>query len=207
MRRFRGRRFAQFCQRIAPRSQDRLLDVGGYASSWTPYEPVVKDITCLNVHEVAWDGSSHPDHGIQMIVGDGRSLAFQDRSFEILFSNSVIEHVGAWEDQQDFAREARRVGEALWVQTPAYECPIEPHYVAPFIHWLPKPWRIALIRWVTLWGWAHRPTREEVLHEVNTIRLLKRKEMDELFPDCEILTERLLGIFPKSYIAVRKRCA
>ncbi len=54
----------------------------------------------------------------------------------VVFSNSVIEHVGTWEDQQAFAAEVRRVGRRLWV--PAYECPIEPHYLAPLVHYLPK---------------------------------------------------------------------
>ncbi len=39
---------------------------------------------------------------------------------------------------------------------------------------------------------------------VETTRLLTKREMRQLFPDCEIYTEKLLGFIPKSYIAVRK---
>ncbi|WP_166646962.1 class I SAM-dependent methyltransferase [Prosthecobacter fusiformis] len=189
---------------LHPHSQDRILDVGGYPDFWTRYEAVAGGIDCLNVHEVAWDSASFPKHGIRVLVGDGCALTAEDGAYDILFSNSVIEHVRTWEEQQAFAREARRVGKDLWIQTPAYECPIEPHYLGLYIHHLPKKWQRRLIRWVTLWGWVQRPTQEQIDSEIHTLRLISRKEMDILFPDCEILTERLLGIFPKSYIAVRK---
>lgn len=205
MRRFRGQRFDRFCQSLTPNPTGKMLDVGGYPGFWTQYDPVVGNIDCLNIHEVSWDSLAFPLHKISMIKGNGCALEMPDASYDILFSNSVIEHVGTWDDQQAFASEARRVGKDLWIQTPAYECPIEPHYVGFYIHHLPKKWQKALIRWVTLWGWIHRPTQEQVDYEVNSIRLLTRKEMATLFPDCEILTERMLGIIPKSYIAYRKR--
>ena len=153
---------------------------------------------------MAWDTDSFPAHQIRMFVGDGRALEAPDQSYDILFSNSVIEHVGTWEDQQAFADEARRVGKDLWIQTPAYECRIEPHYVGFYIHRFPKKWQKALSRWITLRGWIHRPTQAQVDDEVNSIRLLTREEVATLFPDCEILTERMLGLIPKSYIAFRK---
>ena len=125
-----------------------------------------------------------------------------DRSYDIGFSNSVIEHVGTWRRQQEFAAEIRRVSDALWVQTPAYACPIEPHYMAPLIHYLPRPssgtFSAGLRR-----GDGSRPKQDYVDFMVGTTRLLKKSEMRRLFPDCRILTERMLWIFPKSYIAVR----
>ena len=128
----------------------------------------------------------------------------EGNEYDIVFSNSVIEHVGEWQDQQAFAREVRRVGGKLWVQTPARECPFEPHYLAPFIHWLPKHWQKRLIRWCTVYGWIQRPSSEDIAEMVTSIRLLKKSEMMALFPDCELLVETLWGVFPKSYIAVRK---
>ena len=50
----------------------------------------------------------------QAIEADATELPFADNAFDIAFSNSVIEHLGTWEKQQVFAREARRVApEAL----------------------------------------------------------------------------------------------
>lgn len=196
-----------FRRHLAPARSERMLDIGGFPGFWTRHEPVAGGIDCLNVQKTEWDEATCPEHAIRTLKGNGCALETEDASYDIVFSNSVIEHVGTWDDQQAFAREARRAGKKLWVQTPAYECPVEPHYVGLYIHHLPDSWQKALVRWVTLWGWLHRPTQEQVDHEVNSIRLLTRKEMEELFPDCEILTERLLGVFPKSYIAVRRRPA
>jgi ubiquinone/menaquinone biosynthesis C-methylase UbiE len=137
------------------------------------------------------------------MAGDGCNLPFADGSYDMVFSNSVIEHVGTWEQQQAFAREARRVGRKLWIQTPAFECPVEPHYIAPFVHYLPRSVQKATLRWCTPWGWLQKPTKQQVNDAVDSTRLLSKREFRELFPDCEILTERLAGILPKSYIAIR----
>ena len=128
-----------------------------------------------------------------------------DKSYDIGFSNSVIEHVGSWERQQQFASEIRRVARSLWVQTPAYECPIEPHYMTPFIHYFPRSFQKKILRWCTLRGWLEHPTREQIDSMVETTRLLCKSEMQQLFPDCEIITERMLWIIPKSYLAIRRR--
>jgi hypothetical protein len=127
------------------------------------------------------------------------------QSYDIGFSNSVIEHVGSWERQLQFASEIRRVANALWVQTPAYECPIEPHYMTPFIHYLPRSLQKRILRWCTMWGWIERPNQEQIDALVETTRLLRKPEIQRLFPDCEIITEHLLWVMPKSYIAIRRK--
>ena len=202
---WRAKRFRLFLQVIQPSKQSSLLDVGGYPWGWLNFPPCVKSITCLNVHSIKWENDRSPQHNISVTVGDARRMhEVEDNKYDIVFSNSVIEHVGEWKDQQAFAREVRRVGGKLWVQTPARECPFEPHYLAPFIHWLPKDWQKRLIRWCTVYGWVQRPSPEDIAEMVTSIRLLTKSEVKALFPDCEILVETLWGVFPKSYIAVRK---
>jgi len=139
---------------------------------------------------------------IRAVVADGCALDYPDQSFDVGYSNSVIEHVGTFERQKAFAREIRRVGKAIWVQTPAQEFFMEPHLIAPFIHWLPRSWQRRLIRYFTVWGWLKKPTPAEVEGFLDEVRLITFAEMKELFPDCEILRERFLGM-TKSYIAVR----
>ena len=201
---WRRRRLALFLDLIRPSGSETMLDVGGYPGSWIERPQPVQRIDILNIHEIDFDSDEYPDHAISTLVGDGCALEFDDGSYDIVFSNSVIEHVGSWEKQQEFAAELRRVGGALWVQTPAYECPIEPHFLAPAVHWLPRSVRRFVVRWLTPWGWLQRPTREELERMVDEIRLLTRSEVLSLFPDCEILTERLLWVLPKSYVAVRR---
>jgi hypothetical protein len=200
---WRSKRMELFIQRLRPQPGETLLDVGGYPAIWTAQPPRVARIDTINPHVVAGDGASHPDHHIRALEGDGCALPFPDQSYDIVFSNSVIEHVGTWERQQRFAQEARRVGRRLWVQTPAFACPIEPHYLAPAVHWLPLGLRRFVVKWLTPRAWLTGPGSRELDEMVNTTRLLTYREMRQLFPDCEIHVERMLGCLPKSYIAIR----
>jgi len=202
---WRRRRFKSFLRLINPGPSDVLIDVGGFPGFWTAYSQRVKRIDTLNLQEVPWNNAQSPNQNIRTLVGDGCSLKMPDRSYDIGFSNSVIEHVGSWEHQQQFALEIRRVAKALWVQTPAYECPIEPHYLTPLIHYLPRSWQKRLLRRCTVWGWIEHPNARQINEMVETTRLLRKSEMQRLFPDCEIMTERLLWFIPKSYIAIRRR--
>ena len=203
-RRKRHQKFQAVIQPEAGPEGDVFLDVGGYPGFWTSFAPVAKRIDCLNIHPVGWTPAPDEAQVIETLIGDGCAMPeFGNQSYDVVFSNSVIEHVGDWSKQQAFASEIRRVGRKLWVQTPAFECPIEPHYLAPLVHYLPKSVRRRVLRWLTPWGWIARPTKAQVDEAVDSIRLLTKREFASLFPDCEILTERSLLVIPKSYIAVR----
>jgi SAM-dependent methyltransferase len=202
---FRRKRMAWFLDQMKLKNEVRILDVGGRANFWNELHQEVKLLDIVNV-EGDRRSLTPVDSRQWMRVGYGNALDldFEDKSYDLVFSNSVIEHVQTWENQVKFAREADRVGKALWVQTPAREFFIEPHYIAPFIHWVPVPLRRKLIRWFTIWGWMERPSQQRVDEVIAEIRLLSVKEFQTLFPKCEILRERFLGIFTKSYIAVRR---
>lgn len=202
---WKRRRFFLFQKLISPSQTQTLIDVGGLPYFWLSNLQIVARIDLLNIVDIDWQPELYPDYNIKTIVGDGCSLGgIRDRSYDIAFSNSTIEHLGSWEKQKQFAEEMRRIGKAIWVQTPARECPIEPHYLAPFIHWLPKKLQKKLVRYFTPCGLIERPTKIEIDDMVDTTSLLTKKEMQELFPDCDILTEKLLPFIPKSYIAIRK---
>jgi hypothetical protein len=146
----------------------------------------------------------HPtqDARITSIKGDVLELTYPDRSFDIVFSNSLIEHLGNWENQQTFAREAARMAPKLWIQTPSRWFPIEPHLIAPLVHYLPKSFQRHLLRWGTVWGWLNKPNRQQVAEFLAEVRLLSYREMKLLFPECKIIKERFFGL-TKSYIAVK----
>ncbi len=201
---WRKKRFDDFLKIIAPSSTETLLDVGGTPSFWIKQPQPVKKIDSLNLTKIEYDIATHPEHVINTLAGDACSLPFADNSYDIGFSNSVIEHVGSWERQQQFASEIRRVSKALWVQTPAYECPIEPHYLGLFIHYFPRYIQPQIIRWFTIWGIMAKPESSYIQMMVEETRLLRKREMETLFPDCDIITERMFGFIPKSYIAVRR---
>lgn len=193
---FRRRRMREFERRFILTSDTTILDVGGTPEIWELIDSKPA-VTLLNL---TWPPSPLPSH-IQGMVGDGTQLPFEDCAFDIVFSNSVVEHLYTWENQRKFAREVRRVGKAHWIQTPNRNFPIEPHYLTPAIQFLPKSWQRRLIRNFTVRGWIDRPDDTECRQMVDEIRLLHEKEMTALFPESCITRESLLGL-TKSFTAI-----
>ena len=176
-----------------------MLDLGGYPYHWRG-TGIPSPVLCANIDVPPGMEQFGPQ--FKIIKADATRLDFPDNSFEVVYSNSVIEHLGSWDKQQAFAREARRVGRRLWIQTPARWFPIEPHLIAPLVHYLPASVQRHLLRYGTVWGWITKPTRAQVDAFLAEVRLLTFREMSALFPDCRILKEKFLGL-TKSYIAVR----
>lgn len=179
----------------------RILDVGGTPYNWQWIDCPAR-ITLLNT--VIPDPLPDLPQNMAYISGDGTCLQYDDHSFDIVFSNSVIEHLGTLENQVKFAREVRRVGRSLWIQTPNRGFFIEPHFLSPFFHFLPKPIQRRLARNFTLWGWLTRPSDAYVANLVDELRLVDHAELQTLFPDCVVYRETLLGLLTKSLIAIRK---
>lgn len=200
MRGFRRRRMAAFVRTFAPDAGTTILDVGGTPFNWTLVE-LASPVTLLNLRAPG-AGTALPP-GVLCVRGDATRLAFPDASFDVAFSNSVIEHLGTPEAQQRFAAEVRRVGRGVWVQTPARGFPFEPHLLTLFLHWLPVAWQRRLVRWASGWGLLTRPSQARIDAFLRETRLLTLREMRALFPDCEIRRERLLGL-TKSFVAVRR---
>lgn len=198
---FRLRRMKLFYARFRPSEKTRLLDIGGAPNTWlseSRYQRV--PVTLVNLRFP--DPAVFTDGRFTAVKADATCLPFADESFDIAFSNSVIEHMTTWEQQQAFASEARRVAAKLWVQTPARCFPIEPHLLAPFFQYLPRKLQLRTARYFTLWGLLTKPTRAQIEQMLSDIRLLTYREMEHLFPDCIIEKERFLGL-TKSYVALR----
>jgi hypothetical protein len=192
---------AMFRARMQPGKDTQILDVGGYPWCWQDSQ-IPSPVTILNLQVLPGLESRWKDR-YTLVAGDGTRMSYPDGQFDVIFSNSVIEHLETYQQQENFAREVRRVGRDLWIQTPAKSFFLEPHLLTPFVHWLPKQTEISLARNFTVWGWITRPSREAAFKYVNELRLLSEQEMRDLFPDCEILKEKFLGL-TKSYIAVRQ---
>ena len=194
--RFRGQRMALFSTLFPVEQTTSIVDLGGAPGTWAliAAEPRV---TMINI----W-GRSFTEGRFTYRIGDACQLDLPDDSFDIAFSNSVIEHVGDYARQEAFAREVRRLAPRYFVQTPYHYFPVEPHFMCLGIQFLPKPLFKALLRRFSLWGLTVKPSPDEIASSVDEIRLLTVREMRALFPDARIVKERI-GPFTKSLIAVR----
>jgi len=176
-RRKRMRHFAQWAD-LTPVTT--VLDVGGTPGVWE-LVPVMPDVTLLNLEP--------SDSTLRQVVADGTRLPFADNAFDVVFSNSVIEHVP---DHAAFAEEIKRVGRRYFVQTPNKAFPLEPHVMTPLVNYLPKRWQRRLYRNFTLWGWLARPDQSYVDWFVEDTNLLGRREMERLFPGASLSSGRSL---------------
>jgi hypothetical protein len=178
----------------------RILDVGGENSFWEMRGWAGVDIVQLTILNIVQQPKRYCN--ITPVAGDARTLSqFADCSFDIVFSNSVIEHLFTFEGQARMAAEVRRVGKAFWVQTPNYWFPMEPHFLTPGWQWLPVSVRVGLIRrWK--FGWRGPcPDGARARELVQEVRLMKAKELRALFPGATLIPERFGGLV-KSWIVV-----
>lgn len=175
----------------------KVLDVGGRSDYWDNVGlENIAEIRLLNIDEGEFDRRASSNLFANE-VGDARCLSqYGDKSVDLVHSNSVIEHVGQWPDMCAFADESLRVGLSGWIQTPAWEFPIEPHFRLPFLHWLAQPARRRLLALSRDYGALDVKAKR---NHIDRINLLSYREFQSLFPGCEIFVERL-G-FPKSYSA------
>jgi SAM-dependent methyltransferase len=159
----------------------RIVDVGCGALGLRALEPD-RDITGV-------DRLPRPDYPGPFVQADVLAgLPFADGEFDLAYCSSVIEHV-APADRAAFAAEVARVARGLFVQTPAFGFPIEPHALLPFAHWLPVALRKPYWRLGAAGDWER-------------IELLRRAELAALFPGAEIVGERA-GPLTKSWVARR----
>ena len=125
---FRRKRFAFFNSLLSRlRRPVSLLDVGGAESYWKTMGMNGDDQVFITLLNLTKENVTLPN--ITSTVGDAREIQYEDNSFDVVFSNSVIEHVGSRADQMQMANEVRRVGKRYFVQTPNRYFPLEPHFL------------------------------------------------------------------------------
>ena len=195
--RWRAARMRAFRELVKPPPGARIVDLGGTVQMWSLVEHDYR-ITLVNLPGgYGADADAAKAAGIDFVLGDACDLkaTFGSQSFDVVFSNSVIEHVGGAERQAAFANEVRRLAPAYWVQTPSDRFPIEPHTGVPYYFRLPQSAREALER---RW-YAKLPAWTETIRGTT---VLSRARMQELFPDADLFIEKKF-LFEKSYACYR----
>jgi len=170
--RSRERKLRLFLDLMAPGPRTSVVDVGvtdaafGGGSSDNFFEalyPWPKQITGVGHTELERFQAAFP--AVTAVRADGRSLPFGDGTFDLGFSNAVVEHVaGGRNGQRAFVHELCRVAGRVFVTTPNRWFPLEVHTLLPFVHWLPPG------------------PRERLLPFDDVLDPLTSKELAALFP-------------------------
>ncbi len=173
----------------------RVLDVGGTFDYWNAlaFRYLDRcDITLFNLEERG-NGENIPN--VHYVLGDATDLSvFQDGEFDLVFSNSCIEHVGRFPEWQRMADGMLRVGKRYFLQTPNRYFPMEPHFMLPFFQFLPLRAKAWLFHHFDLGYFLKNEDWEECLKEVDSIHLLSLRDLKRLFPDAQVKKEKLLGL-------------
>jgi Methyltransferase domain len=180
----------------------KILDIGGDLAYWKHigWKHDQCKICLLNLYPIIipQDDSTH----FESIQGSALDMPVKKGEFDLFFSNSVIEHLGSYDNQQHFANEVKRLAEKYIIQTPSIWFPLEPHSLIPFFQFIPHPIRAYLIMCFNINYFPKAATYSEALMVSKTTLMLTKKQFQALFPEAEIRVERLFGI-PKSYTAIK----
>ena len=205
-RRARARRVVDLITRIhAEKGAVSIVDLGGEPNYWTLFDRAFLDASGVRITLVNPGGVDEPaDPALfDLVDGDACNLTqYTDHAFDLVHSNSVIEHVGDWPRMEAFAAECRRLAPRYYVQTPYFWFPIEPHFSAPFFHWRSEQSRA---RALMKRGHGFSPKAPDIgtaMRDVQHARLLDKTQFRFLYPDAEHFDEKV-GPLTKSVIAIR----
>jgi hypothetical protein len=194
----RAKRWRVFGQQFPDIARMRVLDLGGTAVHWetSPLRPqsVVVVNLLTDVTDADW---------ITPVQADACAVPDQVRrqDFDIVYSNSLIEHLGGHARRATFAEQVQSLAPRHWVQTPYRYFPIEPHWLFPGLQFMPPNLRAKAIQ---VWPLSPaKPRGRAALADVLEVELLSVTEMGYYFEDSKILRERVAGL-TKSLIAVKQ---
>lgn len=205
MRRARARRVVDLLERAAAErgAPVRVIDLGGEPGYWRVVDRAILERTVARITLVNPQSFSVDDPLFEAVVGDACDLPqHADRAFDLVHSNSVVEHVGDWPRMEAFASEVRRLAPRYYVQTPYFWFPVEPHFSAPFFHWRSEQARAEMLLKKRRGFVDKAADMGQAMRAVQHARLLDKRQFRYLFPDADHVDERLAGM-TKSLIAVR----
>jgi hypothetical protein len=197
--RARARRWEEFESTFPELPDMSVVDLGGTVDFWASLPRRPAHLTLVNPAA----GTDPGPPWANLVTGDACAppAFLEAQRFDLVYSNSTIEHVGGHAKRKQFADVVHRLGDHMWIQTPYRYFPIEPHFVFPWFQHLPvAAQRSVAARWPLVP--AQFPTDPgEILEEVMEIELLSITEMRFYFPGAAIRFERAGGLV-KSILAV-----
>ena len=133
-----------FHNKINYNNEMSFLDVGTTSNTEKNHNLILqkisnnKNITCLSNQDCSFLKNQYPNIK-NFIIGDGCNNQLKDNTFDIVYSNATIEHVGSHNNQKLFISECVRVAKkSIFITTPNRYFPLDFHTKIPLIHFLPK---------------------------------------------------------------------
>lgn len=208
---FRSKRFLEVQKLIetviAEKGSCSIVDLGGTERYWGIGEEFIKaqrgklSIKLVNLDR---EPLTHEGGMFTSVAGDATDPELlKGEAFDLVHSNSVIEHVGNRADMQRYADNVRRMAPRYYVQTPNFWFPFEPHFRLIGFQYLPEAMRVWIIRNFSVGFFDKVPDYEEALGVIRHHQLVSVSEMRRFFPDAEVKFEKV-GPFNKSIMAIRR---
>ena len=200
--RIRARRWNLFLRTFPDLERLKVVDLGGTPQFWSASPIRPRSLTVVNLTA---SNSPAPDW-VEVVTGDACKAAGLglEKDYDLVFSNSTIEHVGGHDRCLAFAATVKALGPRHWILTPYRYFPIEPHFVFPGLQFLPVALRQHVAaRWPLGYTKSMGGDLADPLGAVLWTELLSRTHIKYYFPESEILSECFAGL-TKSLIAVRR---
>jgi ubiquinone/menaquinone biosynthesis C-methylase UbiE len=190
---FREKRFSFFLKKFNKMKKPiSILDVGGKINFWENRGLAGNNDYKITIINIEKEKSQYSN--IKTLISDATDLSqFADKSFDVAHSNSVIEHLYNFENQQKMSSEIMRVGEKYIVQTPNKYFFLEPHYLLPFFQFIPNKLKYSILTKTKL-SRLKKWNKKFASRYIEEIRLLSLKDMKQLFPNSKINFEKFLGM-------------
>jgi SAM-dependent methyltransferase len=191
---FRHRRFDFFWETLGRHVGTRWwLDLGGGPGSYLLSELRARGqsaprMVLLDMGEAELLEARRRFPHVQCVRADGEHLPFRDDAFNLVFCNSVIEHVA---HPAVLAAEIRRTGRRFFVQTPNGNFPLESHshLPLPFFRRMPPRLQRLMCRLADA-QWDY----------IMSVHYLDERELQNYFPDAQLIRERVCGLTKSFYL-------
>jgi len=190
--------------------QTRLIDLGGTVKFWENWglakQPLL-EVTLVNNHDLDKCHSDDPITlpNIRRLRADVLTLSAADfAQYDVIFSNSLIEHLPGRDLQRQLARTIVESGRPYFLQTPNKRSPVDPHFPRPYVPFFaayPRALQARLLSWSALGSGSAAPSYQAALKRLQNYYPLTARDVRELFPQARVVVERPLGV-PMSVIAM-----
>lgn len=140
-RRNRARKAAMIVDLMRANGCHTVVFAGSQGAGSLPNSGIVeREVTTAAELVAAFDLTCQREASANFFYADATRIPLADRSFDLVVSNAVIEHVGGEDEQRRMVVEHDRVGRCWVITTPNRWFPVESHTAMPLLHWSAK-WR------------------------------------------------------------------